>query len=58
MSSALRIVRAGPACTLQDVGRRGFLRFGVTTAGPMDWLSHASARMFAGNASAGVAIET
>ncbi len=54
---ALRIVRAGPACTLQDEGRRGFLRFGVTTAGPMDWLSHARARLFAGMAAAGVAIE-
>ena len=32
----LRILAAGPGVTLQDEGRRGFLRYGVTPAGPMD----------------------
>ena len=32
----LRILSAGPGVTLQDEGRRGFLRYGVTPAGPMD----------------------
>ncbi|MFY9655018.1 MAG: biotin-dependent carboxyltransferase family protein [Methylocystis sp.] len=31
-----RILSAGPGVTLQDEGRRGFLRYGVTPAGPMD----------------------
>lgn len=57
MTVALRITRAGPACTLQDQGRRGFLRFGVTTAGPMDWIAHAEARLLAGNLANGPAIE-
>ncbi len=33
----LRVVSAGPGATIQDVGRFGYLRFGVTPAGPMDW---------------------
>ena len=36
MSARLRILSAGPGVTLQDEGRRGFLRYGVTPAGPMD----------------------
>src|SRR5262249_11535640 len=47
--TALRILSAGPGVTLQDGGRHGYLRFGVTAAGPMDPLAFATA-----NASAGV----
>ncbi len=36
MSATLRIRSAGPGSTLQDAGRFGLLRFGVTPAGPMD----------------------
>ena len=36
MSARLRILSAGPGVTLQDEGRLGFLRYGVTPAGPMD----------------------
>lgn len=32
----IRIVRAGPLCTLQDEGRFGMLAHGVTASGPMD----------------------
>ncbi|WP_312014643.1 hypothetical protein [Bradyrhizobium sp. AUGA SZCCT0240] len=32
----LRILSGGPGATLQDAGRHGYLRFGVTAAGPMD----------------------
>jgi 5-oxoprolinase (ATP-hydrolysing) subunit C len=55
--TALHILRAGPLCTLQDGGRHGYLRFGVTPAGPMDWISHATANMLAGNPIAAAAIE-
>jgi 5-oxoprolinase (ATP-hydrolysing) subunit C len=34
--SALHVLSAGPGVTLQDGGRHGYLRFGVTAAGPMD----------------------
>ena len=32
----IRILRAGPLCTLQDEGRFGMLAHGVTASGPMD----------------------
>ncbi|MBN8943195.1 MAG: biotin-dependent carboxyltransferase family protein [Rhizobiales bacterium] len=57
MSAALRILSAGPGATLQDGGRRGFLRFGVTGAGPMDPLAHATANLAVGAAANAAAIE-
>ena len=36
MNPQLLVIAAGPAVTLQDAGRFGFARFGVTPAGPMD----------------------
>ena len=53
----LRILRAGPGTTIQDAGRRGWLRFGVTEGGPMDWIAHARANILAGNAPGTAAIE-
>ena len=47
----------GPAATLQDAGRRGYLRYGVSEAGPMDWIAHGRANMLAGNAEGAAAIE-
>jgi 5-oxoprolinase (ATP-hydrolysing) subunit C len=55
--TALRILRAGPLCTVQDAGRQGYLRFGVTPAGPMDWFSHAVANRLIGNPPGTSAIE-
>jgi biotin-dependent carboxylase-like uncharacterized protein len=55
--SVLRVLSAGPLCTLQDAGRTGWLRYGVTPAGPMDWISHATANLFAGNPAGAGAIE-
>jgi len=37
----LRIHRAPLGVSLQDGGRKGYLRYGVSTAGPMDWARHA-----------------
>jgi 5-oxoprolinase (ATP-hydrolysing) subunit C len=45
----LRILSAGPACTLQDAGRMGLLRYGVTPAGTMDWIARREANALAGN---------
>ncbi len=57
MTAALEILSAGPFCTLQDAGRAGWLRFGVTPAGPMDWIGHRTANMLAGNAPGATAVE-
>lgn len=57
MTAVLHILRAGPACTLQDAGRTGWLRYGVTPAGPMDWIAHATANLMAGNQPGTAAIE-
>jgi biotin-dependent carboxylase-like uncharacterized protein len=34
--TSIRITRAGPLCTVQDAGRFGMLRHGVSASGPMD----------------------
>jgi 5-oxoprolinase (ATP-hydrolysing) subunit C len=49
MAGSLRVVGAGPGNTVQDAGRRGFLRFGVTPAGPMDWQAFRTAHLALGN---------
>jgi len=55
--AVLRILSAGPGVTLQDAGRHGYLRFGVTAAGPMDPLAHATANLAVGNPADATAIE-
>lgn len=57
MSAALRIVAAGPGVTLQDAGRHGYLRYGVTAAGPMDRVAMATANLAIGAAEGATAIE-
>lgn len=46
--AALRIARAGPLVTVQDRGRHGYRRYGVSVSGPMDWTAHALALRLAG----------
>lgn len=36
MSTKLVITRAGPLATIQDLGRHGALRYGISASGPMD----------------------
>lgn len=55
--TALNVLAAGPACTIQDAGRGGYLRYGVTPAGPMDWIAHAEANLLAGQPAGAGAIE-
>jgi biotin-dependent carboxylase-like uncharacterized protein len=57
VSAALHVLAAGPGVTLQDGGRHGYLRFGVTIAGPMDPLAFATANLAAGVAADAPAIE-
>ncbi len=48
--TALRITRAGPLCTVQDAGRFGMLRHGVSASGPMDHASFMRAAAWMGGA--------
>ena len=57
MTPRLRIVRAGPLVTLQDRGRHGFRRYGVSVSGPMDWTAHGLALALAGCAAGDPAFE-
>lgn len=49
MSGALEVVAAGPGSTLQDRGRFGHQRFGVSTAGAADPLLLAASNALVGN---------
>ncbi|QEL22497.1 biotin-dependent carboxyltransferase family protein [Bosea sp. F3-2] len=55
--TALSVLAAGPGSTIQDGGRHGFLRYGVTGAGPMDPFAHALANRALGNPAGAAAIE-
>ncbi|KPF70918.1 urea amidolyase [Bosea sp. AAP35] len=55
--TGLRVLAAGPGVTIQDGGRHGSLRYGVTVAGPMDPLAHALANRALGNEPDAAAIE-
>jgi biotin-dependent carboxylase-like uncharacterized protein len=57
MNAALTIVAAGPGVTLQDAGRHGYLRYGVTAAGPMDAQAMATANLAVGRPAGATAIE-
>jgi biotin-dependent carboxylase-like uncharacterized protein len=52
-----RILSAEPGTTLQDADRHGNLRYGVTAAGPMDYLAHATANLAVGNPAGATALE-
>jgi biotin-dependent carboxylase-like uncharacterized protein len=47
----------GPAATLQDRGRQGYQRIGVTPAGAMDWTALAAANLLVGNPPGTAAVE-
>jgi 5-oxoprolinase (ATP-hydrolysing) subunit C len=49
MRGGLHVLRAGPGATIQDGGRHGYLRYGVTPAGPMDWVAFRTANSALGN---------
>lgn len=57
MQACLRVLRAGPGATIQDGGRHGYLRFGVTPAGPMDWTAFRTANLALGNDDRAAAVE-
>jgi biotin-dependent carboxylase-like uncharacterized protein len=57
MNATLTIIAAGPGVTLQDAGRHGYLRYGVTAAGPMDAQAMATANLAVGRPEGATAIE-
>lgn len=50
MTAHLRIIAPGLGTSVQDVGRLGFQRFGVPTAGALDRVAMAAANTIVGNA--------
>lgn len=53
----LSVTFAGPQVSLQDGGRRGWMRFGVPASGPMDRFAHAAANRALGRPADATAIE-
>jgi 5-oxoprolinase (ATP-hydrolysing) subunit C len=49
MPGLLRISRGGVGASVQDGGRYHYRRYGVTPAGPMDWVAFQTANVAAGN---------
>ena len=47
--NSLRVESCGPGTLIQDIGRFGLRRFGVSTSGAMDRMSLATANLLAGN---------
>ncbi|WMS44257.1 urea amidolyase [Acuticoccus sp. MNP-M23] len=50
--SALHVVRHNHLVTVQDAGRSGAMRFGVSQSGPMDWVRFRHALALAGSGTA------
>ena len=57
MAARFTLESVGPGATIQDGGRFGWLRFGVTPAGPMDWAALETANRALGNAPGAAAFE-
>lgn len=57
MREALRVVAAGAGATIQDAGRRGYMRFGISGSGAMDLDLLALANALVGNPGDTAAIE-
>ncbi len=55
--TSLEIVKCGPGASVQDAGRYGYRRFGVSTAGAMDLQALALANALAGNPPDTAAVE-
>ena len=59
MTRSIQIERAGPLCSVQDCGRFGMLRHGISASGPMDGRAFRLAGMHAAtNAASGIEFTT
>ena len=57
MTTGLKVVDAGPQTTVQDLGRRGHLRYGIPESGPMDREAFVLANRLVGNDAGAAALE-
>ena len=57
MAAKFSVDQIGPLVSIQDAGRQGYMRYGVTGAGPMDRLSHTLANLAVGNEPPAATIE-
>ncbi len=57
MNSQLEIISAGPALSIQDFGRPGFCRFGLSKGGAMDLYAIAEGNALLGNVDTAASIE-
>ena len=57
MAAMLEVVNSGPLSTLQDLGRRGRMKYGVPPSGALDQEALAVANLLAGNPEGAVGIE-
>lgn len=57
MSAHLLVLECGPATSIQDAGRFGYQRQGLSPSGPMDALALAAANALAGNGPGTAALE-
>jgi antagonist of KipI len=53
----IELLEPGPQTTVQDLGRRGQLRYGIPPSGPMDAFAFVLANRLAGNADEAAALE-
>jgi len=53
----LEVIESSGLATIQDLGRRGWCRFGVPVSGPMDAFAFQAANLLAGNSPDAAAIE-
>lgn len=58
MSAILTIMRAGPLTSIQDDGRFGMLRHGISASGPMDRPAFAAAGQVSGSGRGGIEFTT
>lgn len=58
MSAVLTIMRAGPLTSIQDEGRFGMLRHGISASGPMDRAAFLAAGDLSGRGSGGIEFTT
>ncbi|MCI0571890.1 MAG: hypothetical protein L0Y66_14145 [Myxococcaceae bacterium] len=54
---ALKVLRAGPLTTVQDLGRRGWQHLGVTVGGAMDAVALRLSNLLVGNAQDAAGLE-
>jgi biotin-dependent carboxylase-like uncharacterized protein len=54
---AIEVLDAGPQTTVQDLGRHGYLRYGIPPSGPMDRWAFVLANRLVGNPDSAAALE-